>query len=263
VACTAPTFSSANESAGIQVNAAAIAVAQVLAVGDSGNFRENSTTVCSLAEGMPQMSDSANDREAKRAKRVRRDLILRRNGIGEPGSQDPSDFQTLGRASFVSGLREDEQWAGLGNVLVNVVGPTYENEHLIKTFSWDDLELVEFESANVEKSRVAPVLAFGVLGLGAKATSSESVLTLEHKNGQHFVFIFREIDPISIRTKLKTTLTSVGRRLGERMSDSSNKSSEESQTFVQALVSLGEMVDRGLLTTDEFQIAKDRLIREG
>ncbi len=208
------------------------------------------------------MSGPANDRDSKRAKRLRRDLILHRDGIGEPGSQDPSDFQTLGGASFVSGLREDERWAGRGNVLVNVVGVTYENEHLEKTFPWNDLELIEFESANVEKSRVGPVLAFGVLGLGAKATSSESVLTLEHKNGQHFVFIFREIDPISIRTKLKTTLTSVGRRLGERMSDSSNKPSEGSQTFVQALVSLGEMVDRGLLTTEEFEIAKDRLLRE-
>lgn len=237
-------------------------VGQVLAVGDSGNLRENSTTVCPSAEGVIQMSDSTNDREAKRAKRIRRDLILRREGIGEPGSQDPSDFQTLGRASFISGLREDEQWAGLGNVLVNVVGVTYENEHLVKNSPWNDLELVEFESSNVEKSRVAPVLAFGVLGLGAKATSSESVLTLEHKNGQHYVFIFREIDPISIRTKLKTTLTSVGRRLGERMSDPSNKSSEGSQTFVQALVSLGEMVDRGLLTNDEFEMAKDRLLRE-
>lgn len=145
---------------------------------------------------------------------------------------------------------------------MNVLGVTYENEHLEKTFPWNDLELIEFESANVEKSRVGPVLAFGVLGLGAKATSSESVLTLEHKNGQHFVFIFREIDPISIRTKLKTTLTSVGRRLGERMSDTSNKPSEGPQTFVQDLVSLGEMVDRGLLTTDEFEIAKDRLLRE-
>jgi hypothetical protein len=85
---------------------------------------------------------------------------------------------------------------------------------------------------------------------------------LEHKNGQHFVFVFREIDPISIRTKLKATLTSAGRRLGERMSDSSDKSSEGSQTFVQDLVSLAEMVDRGLLTTDEFEIAKNRLLRE-
>lgn len=211
---------------------------------------------------MTRMSDPTNDREDKRAKRLRRDLILRRDGIGEPGSQDPSDFQTLGRASFVSGLREDEQWAGLGNVLVNVVGLTYENEHLIKAFPWNDVELAEFESSNVEKSRMAPVLAFGVLGLGAKATSSESVLTLEHKNGQHFVFVFREIDPISIRTKLKATLTSAGRRLGERMSDSSDNSSEGSQTFVQDLVSLGEMVDRGLLTTDEFEIAKNRLLRE-
>ncbi len=211
---------------------------------------------------MTRMTDPTNDREDKRAKRRRRDLILRRDGIGEPGSQDPSDFQTLGRASFVNGLREDEQWAGLGNVLVNVVGLTYENEHLIKAFPWNDVELAEFESSNVEKSRVAPVLAFGVLGLGAKATSSESVLTLEHKNGQHLVFVFREIDPISIRTKLKAALTSAGRRLGERMSDSSDKSSEGSQTFVQDLVSLAEMVDRGLLTTDEFEIAKNRLLRE-
>jgi hypothetical protein len=209
-----------------------------------------------------QVSDPTNDREAKRAKRLRRELILRREGIGEPGSQDPSDFQTLGRANFVSGLRGDEQWAGLGNVLVNVVGLTYENEHLVKAFPWNDLELVEFESSNVEKSRVAPVLAFGVLGLGAKATSSESVLSLEQKDGRHFVFVFREIDPISIRTKMKAALTSVGRRLGERVSDSSNQPADGAQTFAQALVSLGEMVDRGLLTKDEFEIAKDRLLRE-
>jgi hypothetical protein len=209
-----------------------------------------------------RMGESTNDREAKKAKRQRRDLILRRDGIGEPGSRDPDDFQTLGRANFLSGLREDEQWAGLGNLLVNVVGLTYENEYLVKSFPWNDLEIVDFETSNVEKSRVAPVLAFGVLGLGAKATSSQSVLSLEHKDGQHFVFVFREIDPISIRTKLKAALTSAGRRLGERVSDSSNLSSEGPQTFAQALVSLGEMVDRGLLTKDEFEIAKDRLLRE-
>ena len=201
-------------------------------------------------------------RHAKKLDRRERELIAHQMGIGEPGSIHPGHFQTLGRAQFISGLQADQMWSNLGDVLVNVQGIRFQNNGINELFLWDDLESVEFESMSKEKSRVANVAVFGVLGLGARSSMTQSVLEAQHSDGRHLALVFTDIDPISIRVKLTAALRSVDRQLGRTESCISDSSGAKGSEFAESLLRLGEMREKGLLSDEEFHEAKRRLLSE-
>jgi len=134
----------------------------------------------------------------------------------------------------------------------------YRNGSWVLWAPWSMVVNVEVTDLQTAKSRVGWVLAFGVLGLGAKATQTQTALIVrlsgDHGQG-HFLIV--DTEPLAARAKLTPIMQAVGVEFAAGGDDASRPPID----LADEIRKLAALKDEGLLSPEEFDAAKARLLQ--
>jgi hypothetical protein len=118
----------------------------------------------------------------------------------------------------------------------------------------EDIASIEVaDGGQLAKSRVLPVLVFGILGLAARGADTQTVVIVRSKNGENAYFIISNTTHYPVKAKLAPVLE----HLGIREPDGA---SAETPDLASQLEHLADLHERGLLTDDELAAAKATLL---
>ncbi len=200
-------------------------------------------------------------RKAQDAEMTELRQIRDRGGRGEPGSMDPDDFVVLAwRAGYVGGW---EPMRDLVQIQINCVGMEFvvcgawqglpERYALLP---WEDVVWIEFADGSRAKSRVAATVAFGVAGLGAKASEEFAEMLVHLRDGRIAAFTIEQTRASAVRAKAAATLASVAVPSEKPVSASP---AAPSRSLVDELERLAALHAAGALTDDEYADFKQQL----
>ena len=120
------------------------------------------------------------------------------------------------------------------------------------------IESVEITSEQVAKSKVGSVLAFGVLGgLAAKGSMDRGTLLVHLKNGQTGYFTIGDYSEAKLLGKLTPWLHGNNIPVRPPLQESA---SPQTISIADELTKLAGLRDSGILTNEEFDAAKQRLL---
>jgi hypothetical protein len=115
---------------------------------------------------------------------------------------------------------------------------------------------VEVTSEQVAKSKVAPVILFGVFGLGAKGSQHRTTLVVRTTDRNEAFFQFLGIDEYALRAQLVPILSKAGVPFGA----TADTSPSSPISVADEIRKLGELLRERLLTQEEFDAQKAKLL---
>ena len=132
--------------------------------------------------------------------------------------------------------------------------------------SWSDCPGVSVEGGEVAKSKIAPVLLFGVWGgLAAKGSKNQTVISARHAEGAVGYYLIDDASPYSVRAAIYPMLHAAGVPLHDDLPvilDKTEKTVSSVSDLDAQLRQLARLRDDGLLTDEEFAIQKTRLLSQ-
>lgn len=134
---------------------------------------------------------------------------------------------------------------------------------------WADVESVDVDGGPVARqkvaSRLALTLAFGVLGaVASTGTKDRTYILLTLRGGDVGIWELDRVSHMEVRAALAPLLHHVGVPLaGGRPVASAQTPAGSAPLIADELAKLGDLRDRGLLSTDEFAAQKARLLSSG
>jgi hypothetical protein len=132
--------------------------------------------------------------------------------------------------------------------------------------AWSDVASVTVNTHERGKSRVGEVLAFGVIGLGAKASEIVSEMVVRMKNGD-VAYFATEQHGAQLLSKLKPILDQVGIFVRVEcggfpsMPGAPTTADAADRSVASELERLIALRDRGELSAQEFELLKARLLK--
>jgi len=126
--------------------------------------------------------------------------------------------------------------------------------------SYDEIVSLEIDSDLVSKSKVLPVLAFGVLGLGAKGVRNQVALTVNLLDGGAAYFSIGNTTVTKVKAGLAPVLRATNLEYSDVLRDEERASSLGPGGMVQFIRDLATLRDEGLLTQEEFDAQKARAL---
>jgi Short C-terminal domain len=110
------------------------------------------------------------------------------------------------------------------------------------------------DGGHVAKSKTGAVVAFGVLGLGAKITKNEACLSVHLNDGGAVKFKVDKMTPQQLHAKFSVLLASRGVHVGDE------PASAAATPVADELAKFAALRDQGILTEDEFAAKKPQLL---
>jgi Short C-terminal domain/Protein of unknown function (DUF2510) len=118
------------------------------------------------------------------------------------------------------------------------------------------VETVEITSEQIAKSRVGPVVLFGVLGLGAKGSRDRTTIVQRGKDGSEAFFQLLGVDAPYVRAQLTPVLAAAG----VPFHDAALRSRVAPTSVADEISKLADLMRQGLLTEEEFAAQKAKLL---
>jgi hypothetical protein len=162
------------------------------------------------------------------------------------------------KATYVGGLGGQIDPGSYVQLWVDDDGFRLTNMYATDELPWTEIAAVLVNSGEVAKSRAAAVLAFGVLGLGAKASETVAEVALHLHDGRLVAFMTVDESAVAIRTRLAPVVAAAGLRIDRPVSPES--STGASGSFVDELERLATLHERGVLSLEELDAAKRKLL---
>jgi hypothetical protein len=130
--------------------------------------------------------------------------------------------------------------------------------------TWKQVKSISVEGGQVAKSKVGPELAFGIFGaLGAKGAKDRTYIIVNRNDGAQGVWEVDKMAPMQVRADLNPVLQVAGVPfVGEPLSAPPAPAVAQvaPQSMAEELERLAGLRDRGILSDEEFGIAKARLL---
>lgn len=172
----------------------------------------------------------------------------------------------IGNATYCGGLPEAPRKA-TGNLIWDDekigVGTMNAKKGIVR---WDEVASITTDSDQIAKRKTGAIVMFGVLGgLGGRATQERSELAVTRHDGATAYFELDKISKAKLRGKLGPSIN----RRGLRFADEESRGPAQPTTVIEApsladeLSKLAGLRDQGILSEDEFNEAKARLISGG
>jgi hypothetical protein len=127
---------------------------------------------------------------------------------------------------------------------------------------WTSVRSVYVEPSTEAKSRVGPVLAFGLLGLAAKGSAESSVVSV-HLNDGGVVYYQAQARFMAFRAKIGPIIRGFGVSVTDVPPPSAvapTPATSSPKSVADELSKLAQLRDSGVLTDDEFAAQKARLL---
>ena len=132
---------------------------------------------------------------------------------------------------------------------------------------WRSCSGVAIDGGEVSKRKIGATLAFGALGaLAAKGSKERTYLTVKNVDGSSAYFEVDKATPTIVRATVAPLLHQVGIRfVDESVGAPTLHSTQEVDvdSLARGLCELASLRDDGLLTPDEFEEQKSRILRSG
>jgi hypothetical protein len=120
--------------------------------------------------------------------------------------------------------------------------------------AWPDLQEIMVDGESLQKVSVGAVATFGVLGLGAKKRRTMTRLAFVTTTGEH-AFEIDRTDPSAIRNRLRPVTDAM-----PAQAQTAPANPPVVVSIADELAKLGALRDQGLLSPDEFEVQKGRLL---
>jgi hypothetical protein len=116
---------------------------------------------------------------------------------------------------------------------------------------------IEVTGRQVARSKVGPVLIFGLYGLAAKGSMDETTVAVRTKDGETIYFAINNQRPEMVRTLISPVLKLVNVPFHDEVPPAATP---PLQDMADELRKLAALRDEGLLTDDEFTAQKAKLL---
>jgi hypothetical protein len=201
------------------------------------------------------------------------DLASRPNGTW---SQEAEDLQqnkvafkqsAIFTTTYLGGLPEDPRkhqltqnlhfngGEGIGYGLLSLKKPL---------MTWKQVRSISVEGGQVAKNKVAAELAFGIFGgLGAKGAKDRTYIIVNRNDGAQGIWEVDKMAPMQVRANLSPVLRVAGVPFADDPSASPMTPTTPQvapSSMAEEIERLAGLRDRGILTDEEFTIAKARLL---
>ncbi len=215
---------------------------------------------------MGWIESSRDKRKAQEAVMVELADIRRNGGRGKPGSLDPNDFVVLAwRVVYLGGWEPMRDFVEIrincDGIEFVTMGAYQAPPDVLGQVPWSEVTWLEVIDGSRSKSRVAATVAFGVAGLGTKASEEFTELLVHLTDGRIAAFRAEEIRSAQVRARAAATLTAAGVPMEKPDGSSPTRTSEHS--LIDELERLAELHRTGALTDEEFSDFKSRLRNSG
>ena len=133
---------------------------------------------------------------------------------------------------------------------------------------WNECAGVTIESGEVTRSKVGPVLAFGLFGLAAKGKETQTVLCVRRKDGAAAYYLFDKISPHVLRAAIQPIIQYVGvpfldqAQVPQVVTPTSESVATPESSLSDRIRELAALRDDGLLSDEEFAQQKARLLSQ-
>jgi hypothetical protein len=130
--------------------------------------------------------------------------------------------------------------------------------------TWKQVRSISVEGGQVAKNKVAAELAFGIFGgLGAKGAKDRTYIIVNRNDGAQGIWEVDKMAPMQVRANLSPVLRVAGVPFADDPSASPMTPTTPQvapSSMAEEIERLAGLRDRGILTDEEFTIAKARLL---
>ncbi len=165
---------------------------------------------------------------------------------------------SFGYAKYVGGHsalgrnRQGNLWVTAEAIGIGVMQPK------VAVISMSDIASVEVSGGQVGKSKAGAVIGLGILGgLAAKGSKKEAAVVVRTKGGETAYYQVDKQDPIRLRAKITPVLHAAGVPF---FGEEAIRSAAQPVDVADELRKLAGLRDEGILTEDEFQAQKAKLL---
>ena len=124
---------------------------------------------------------------------------------------------------------------------------------------WSNVASVSMESYSEAKSRLGPVLVFGLLGLAARTQAESTVLAVRLLDGGT-VYYQAHLNFMTFRANVTHILRSLGVTVIDGLPVQTSPVAPATASVADELAKLAQLRDSGILTDEEFAAQKARLL---
>jgi len=125
---------------------------------------------------------------------------------------------------------------------------------------WSNVASVSMESYTEAKSRLGPVLMFGVLGLAARGSANSTVIAVRLRDGGT-VYYQADLNFMECRANVTPILRALGVTVVDEMAPQATPApGSYAISVADELTKLAQLRDSGVLTEEEFAAQKARLL---
>ena len=127
------------------------------------------------------------------------------------------------------------------------------------------IKSVAVSGGQVAKSRVGATLAFGIVGLAAKATQDRTEIAIQLDSGDAAFFVIDDVSSFELRAKLLPLLRQAGIPLEDESDEQPGPSDAapslgSAYSLADELAKLAQLHEKGVLTEAELAAAKAKLL---
>lgn len=116
---------------------------------------------------------------------------------------------------------------------------------------------IEITGRQVAKSKVGPVLVFGLAGLAARGSTNETTVVVRTNDAETVYYSIPDQSPETVRAVLTPLLKHVGVSFYDEVAAPASATAPDLSDQLRKLAALR---DDGLLTDEEFEVQKSRLL---
>lgn len=124
--------------------------------------------------------------------------------------------------------------------------------------AWSDIASIEIAGETASKSKVGAVLVFGVLGLAAKGSKKQTVVTVRTKDGQIAYYLIDKASHTDVLGRVVPLLRSAGVPLYSEVQPAD--SAHQGVDVADQILKLANLKKQGLITEEEFAAKKKQLL---
>jgi hypothetical protein len=211
-------------------------------------------------------------KEAIQAKSVERQEAIhaksaeRKDAIHAKSAERKEARQTKAAAWLKTARFEKAEYLGglPGTKPSSIVGTLYVNGDCVgvgafgpKTgvVKWSDAQGVSFDSGTASKSRVGKALLIGVFALAAKKTQDDAHMTVFLKDGNAAIYHVKGTSGAALRAKVNPIMVAAGVHCVDDVA-----TAVAAPSLADELTKLGALRDSGILTDEEFEVHKAKLL---
>jgi len=234
----------------------------------------SSVTICHALDGSKILSFELPDTSASE---LEADLATRPNA---PWTQEDEDevqrkkiddkFSITLPAIYLGGLPQRPQRSTERLTLAfRAAGMFYESSYQQprRICSWDVVQCVDIGGGEVAKTKIAATIMFGAVGgLAAKGAKGRTYISVKLKDGSEGIWQVDKKAPMEVRASLAPLLHEVGvpfaGELAAPVEPLLNEAPAPAPLVADELLKLGDLRDKGLLTDEEFNAQKARLLAQ-